>query len=309
MADPDGVLSVDGSDFPKKGKESVGVARQYCGRLGKVDNCQVGVFLGYASPKGYALLDRRLFIPEKWFSEEYRERRQKCQIPDDLCFKTKIELALEMIHELHRQGRFPAQWITCDEFFGRDSAFLDQLPTGISYFAEVLCNTRVWLKRPRAVLPRYSGRGRRPEKVKVSTPSRTVSALSKNHQLGWQTVHLAEGAKGPIVAEVTRLRVIESRNAAPGKEIWLFIRRSLDQKDIKYFVSNAPVDCSMEEMSRVCTLRWPIEQCFREGKSELGMDHYEHRSWEAWHRHMTFVFIAQLFLLRVRQKFKKKPRR
>lgn len=309
VADPHGVISVDGSDFPKKGRESVGVARQYCGRLGKVDNCQAGVFLAYTSSKGYALLDRRLFIPKKWFSEAYRERRQKCQMPQDLLFKTKIELALEMIQELHHQGRFPAQWITCDEFFGRDGAFLDHLPPGTSYFAEVPCNTRVWRKRPRTGLPRYSGRGRRPEKVKYTTPSQTVLAVSKNHQLVWQTVHLAEGSKGPIVAEVTRLRVIESRNTVPGKEIWLFIRRSLDKKEIKYFLSNAPMECTMEDMARVCTLRWPIEQCFQEGKSELGMDHYEHRSWEAWHRHMTFVFIAQLFLLLIRQKFKKKPPR
>jgi SRSO17 transposase len=117
---------------------------------------------------------------------------------------------------------------------------------------------------------------------------------------------LAEGAKGPVMADVARVRVTESRQSLPIREVWLFIRRSLDEKEYKYFLSNAPVDCDINEMCHVCTMRWPIEQCFQEGKSELGMDHYEHRSWIAWHRHMTFVFIAQLFLLLVRKKFKKK---
>ena len=116
---------------------------------------------------------------------------------------------------------------------------------------------------------------------------------------------MAEGAKGPIAAKVARLPVFESRNKLPGKQVWLFIRCSLDAHEIKYFLSNAPMDTPFEEMCHVCTMRWPIEQCFEEGKSELGMDHYEHRSWEAWHRHMTFVFMAQLFLLRVRHMFKK----
>jgi len=306
VADPQGVISVDGSDFPKKGKESVGVARQYCGRLGKVDNCQAGVFLAYSSPKGYALLDRRLFTPQIWFSQEYQERRQKCQMPEDLQFKTKLELAQEMIWQLYKEGQFPARWITCDEFFGRDGDFLDQLPKEISYFAEVPCSTHVWFKRPKTVIGKYAGKGPKPKKAKCLTKSKTVSELSKNKRLNWKTVCLAEGAKGPIMAEVVRIRVIESRNALPCQEIWLFIRRSLDKKEYKYFLSNAPLDCGMKEMCHVSTMRWPIEQCFQEGKSELGMDHYEHRSWIAWHRHMTFVFIAQLFLLLVRQNLKKK---
>ena len=116
---------------------------------------------------------------------------------------------------------------------------------------------------------------------------------------------MTEGAKGPIIAKVTRLRVISSRDGVPGKECWLFIRKTLQNNEIKYFLSNAPLEIAFEEMCRVCMLRWPIEQCFQEGKSYLGMSHYEHRSWEAWHRHMTFVFIAQLFLTRIGHKFKK----
>jgi SRSO17 transposase len=116
---------------------------------------------------------------------------------------------------------------------------------------------------------------------------------------------LDDGAKGPIIANIARLRVIESRDALPGEERWLFIRYCPESKSIKYFLSNAPENTPLEEFSRVCILRWPIEQCFKEGKSEIGMDQYEHRSWAAWHRHMTFVFLAQLFLLRLRHILKK----
>lgn len=123
----------------------------------------------------------------------------------------------------------------------------------------------------------------------------------------WQKVTVAEGAKGPIRAKVARVRVVESREGLPAQDLWLFIRRSLNDGQIKYVFSNAPEDIALQEMVRVSGLRWPIEQCFQEGKSEIGMDHYEHRSWNAWHRHMTFVFLAQLFLIRIRHRFKKKP--
>ena len=305
LAHEDGVLSVDSSEFPKKGTESVGVARQYCGRLGKTENCQSGVFLGYSGSKGYGLVDRRLFLPQIWFSEEYRERREKCKIPEETTFKTKITLALEMIQQQHKSGLFPGKWITCDEFFGRDSHFLDSLPKKLHYFAEVPRNTNVWLERPVVEIPPYSGRGPRPGKKRCKTKPVTVSELSKNKNLLWHKVVLAEGAKGPISAKVTRVRVFACRDKLPGKQIWLFIRRSMDSNKVSYFLSNAPIDTPFEEMCHVCTMRWPIEQCFEEGKSELGMDHYEHRSWQAWHRHMTLVFIAQLFLLRIRHKLKK----
>lgn len=308
LADPVGVISVDGCDFPKKGKESVGVARQYCGRLGKVDNCQAGVFLAYASPQGYALLDRRLFLPESWFSKEQKERRENCRIPDGTTFKTKTQLALEMIQQLHASALFPARWMTGDDSFGRSEDFLDQLPPGLLYLAHVPSDTRVWVKRPETVIPPYSGRGPHPKKAclkKGQPKALTVAAVAKDPSLHWQTVSLAEGAQGPIHAQVARLRVIESRNRLPGQERWLFLRRSLHSGEITYHLSNAPKETPLQEMIRVCTLRWPIEQCFQEGKSEIGMDHYEVRSWPAWHRHMTFVFLAQLFLLRLRHQLKK----
>ncbi len=311
VSDVAGVFSVDGSDFPKKGKESVGAARQYCGRLGKVDNCQAGVYVGYASLKGHVLLDRRLFLPERWFEPEYAERWKKCRIPEGTTFKTKPGLALEMIQSLRREGLFQARWVTGDDFFGRNSAFRDGLPEDLLYFLDIPSDTRVWKKRPAIVMPepfKNGRRARKPRLKKGEPASMPVSALAGDRCLHWETVTIAEGAKGPIRARVARIRVVESRDVLPGQELWLFVRKSLTDGEVKYSWSNAPVDIPLKEMVRVSGLRHPIEQCFQEGKSEIGMDHYEHRSWPAWHRHMTFVFLGQLFLLRIRHRFKKKPR-
>lgn len=310
LNEPGGVFSVDGSDFPKKGTESVGVGRQYCGRLGKVDNCQAGVFVAYSGAKGHALLDRKLFLPEQWFDNEHRERWEKCRIPKGTAFKTKPELALEMIQGLRREGLFEAQWVTGDDFFGRNQTFRDGLPEGMLFLLDVPSDTRVWKKRPRVHIPLSSRTGRPCKKAclrKGEPKAIPASALVQDHSLRWKTVDVAEGSKGTIRARVTRLRIVVSRDGLPGEDLWLFIRKSLSDSEVKYALSNAPEDIPLQEMIRVSTLRWPIEQCFQEGKSELGMDHYEHRSWDAWHRHMTFVFVAQLFLLRIRHRLKKKP--
>jgi SRSO17 transposase len=289
----DGVVQVDSSEFPKKGRESVGVARQYCGRLGKVDNCQSGVFLSYASDRGYGLLDRRLYMPKLWFSQEQKQRRQKCKVPEDLTFKTKPELAGEMLRALSLSGLFHFRWVACDTVFGQSEAFLQTVPLGTYYFAEVACTKQVW-KATDASGRRIGG-------------AHEVAAIARDSDLLWYKEKLAEGAKGPIVAEVSRLRVWVSEKADEQSQRWLFLRKDPFTRQIKYYLSNAPLDTPYQEMLRVCMLRWPVEQCFEEGKSELGMDHYEHRSWQGWHRHMTFVFLAQLFLLRMRLKLKKKP--
>jgi SRSO17 transposase len=290
----DGVVQVDSSEFGKKGRESVGVARQYCGRLGKIENCQSGVFLSYASSRGYALLDRRLYMPQSWFSDEQAQRRQKCKVPEELRFKTKPQLAAEMVAQLAMSGLFRFRWVVCDTVFGQSEEFLCCIPQGVHYLAEVARTRKVW------------------KACGVSADSqipaaRAVAEIAKEEDLLWYRVKLAEGAKGPIVAEASRLRVRLSAQCDEDKERWLFLRKDPFTGGISYFLSNAPLDTSYDEMLRVCTLRWPIEQCFEEGKSELGMDHYEHRSWPAWHRHMTFVFLAQLFLLRMRIALKKNP--
>jgi SRSO17 transposase len=308
IAAPEAMITADASDFAKKGKESVGVARQYCGAAGKVENCQSGVFVGYSSDRGYGLLSCRLYMPESWFSEEQQERRKANLVPEDLVFETKQQIALKLIHEIWATQRFPAQWIGVDAAFGSDIDFLNALPKELSYFAAIKSDTLVFTKKPKVGLPAYKGRGRRPRKLKILSgqpkPQR-VSDIAKSDRLCFKPLVFAEGAKGPIIASAARLRVYLSRDGLPvGDPQWLFVRKNIDG-ELKYAISNAPKEVSLSELIKASIMRWPIEQCFQEGKSQVGMDCYEHRSWPAWHRHMIYVFLALHFLLRIRLRFKK----
>jgi len=308
IADPEGMINVDSCEFVKKGKDSVGVSRQYCGAIGKVENCQSGVFVGYSSKKGYGLLTSRLYMPQIWFSPQYAQRRKDNLVPKDLRFQTKLEIALELIHQVTQTKLFPAQWIGCDATFGSDAHFLKSLPEGLYYFADVRSDTQVFLKKPKVRVPAYSGRGRKPKRPRLSSAQpqpKTIATLARSGKYRWESVVLAEGAKGPILAKVTRLRVYPARNGLPQEDpVWLFIRTSPDGKT-KFSLSNAPIDMPLSEMCKASIMRWPIEQCFEEGKGQLGMDHYEHRSWPAWHRHMIYVFLGLHFMLQLRVQFKK----
>lgn len=310
IGSPDGMINVDSSEFIKKGKESVGVARQYCGAAGKVDNCQSGVFVGYSSEKGYGLLTCRLYMPEIWFTDEYAKRRKDNWVPEDLVFQTKLQIALDLINKTVESNLFPAKWLGCDATFGSDLNFLQSLPESLYYFASIRSDTYVFVEKPEIGFPPYKGRGPYPKKLCVlpgEPQAQTVAQLAQSEKLCWKSVVLAEGSKGPIIAKVARIRVYLSRNGLPEEQpLWLFIRRNSDGQQ-KYALSNAPEDIPFSELCTASTMRWPIEQCFKEGKDQIGMDHYEHRSWPAWHRHMIYVFLALHFLLRLRIRFKKKP--
>ena len=293
IGEEDGMLNVDSTEIAKKGKESVGVARQYCGSLGKRENCQSGVFAGYSSRIGYGLVDRRLFVPEVWFTEPYAERREKCKIPGGMEFQTKIQIALNLLEKQVRKGLLGTRWIGCDSFFGTSRWFRDTVAGwGKLYLAEIRSTILVWPAGDAA------------EKQQAQA----VSQIAKRESTEWDRVILAEGSKGPIVAHVSIQRVRENEEKGrAGKEMWLIIRRFEGGK-VKYYLSNAPKDIPHEELRRALLMRWPIEQCFEDGKRYLGMDHYEHRNWRSWHRHMLYVFLAQLFLLRIRLAAKKKLR-
>jgi len=308
IADTTAMITVDSSEFLKKGTESVGVARQYCGRYGKVDNCQSGVFVGYTSKKDYGLLTGRLYMPEAWFTEEYRERREFNLVPEALVFQTKPEIAAELIGNMERTNLFPSKWIGADATFGSDWEFLDSLPQDKYYFAAIKSNARVVIADPKVGLLSYSGRGRRPTKPRlIRGKIYTVARLAHSKRLVWKKVILAEGAKGPIFASVARLRVYPIQHDLPREAaVWLFLRR-MEDGQLKYAFSNAPETMPFVELCEAATMRWPIEQCFQDGKSEVGMDQYEHRSWTAWHRHMLYVFLALQFLLRLRLRLKKSP--
>jgi len=309
LGEPDGLLILDGSDFPKKGSESAGVARQYCGALGKTDNCQAGLFLCYASSRGATLFDADLFLPESWFTEKQKaERWPACRIPEDRTFKTKPDIGAAMINAVFERGQLPIRWVLADEFFGRDSAFRASIPSAYSYFIQVPCNTRVWVDRPKVEEVEFKRKGKlykRLRIVKGQPRPRELRELADDSNLVWEQVTLKEGAKGPIEAEVTRVRGVDVQNKLPGTDVWAFFRRNPVTKELQYYLSSASAQTPMEVLVRVCPLRWTIEICFRETKNELGMDHYEVRSWTGWHHHMTLVMLAHHFLLRARLRLKK----
>ena len=304
LNEPNGILTVDSSEFVKKGSHSVGVARQYCGRLGKVDNCQSGVFIGYASPKGYGLIDSQLYMPKAWFTPAYAERRKHTWVPEGLEFQTKPQIALALIERLRRSQVFTARWVCCDAAFGANPEFLAALPEDLYYFAAIASSTLLCQRKPNLAVPEYGGRGRPPIKARRLPGQDQPLPVSKlAHRLRFKSVHLGESAKGPLWAKVACCRVYRADDEQP---MWLFVRKHEDGA-IKYALSNAPVDTSFKTLCQVSLMRWPIEQCFQEGKSQLGMNHYEHRSWPAWHRHMTYVFLALHFLIRLRIHLKKSP--
>jgi SRSO17 transposase len=313
LGEPDAVLILDGSGFPKRGPASAGVAPQYCGALGKIANCQEGVFAVYASSHGYAFVDGRLYVPERWFGDAYAERRKACGLPTELSFQTEPEIALTMVADSLAVGRLPFRWVTADEHFGEIPAFLDGIAaTGKWYQVEVPKDTRVWLRTPpvQPPGPGLLGRPRLHPRVAPSAP-RPVELQALATQLprtAWQRWTIKEGSRGPLEADFAFVRVTAVRDTLPGPRLWATFRRPLaDPTEVKYYLSNAPAQCRYAELVRVTGLRWPIETAIEEGKGEVGQDHYEVRSWLGWHHHMLQSFQAHLFLVRLRLVFKKKP--
>lgn len=314
LGEPEGVVIVDGSGFPKQGGHSVGVAWQYCGHLGKLANCQQGVFAVYASRQGYAFLDERLYLPGKWFTADYQERWKACGIPDTLSFQTEPALGLEMITDLVRRAVVPFRWVTADETYGKSPGFLDGIAALDKwYLVEVPADTRVWLRTPpmeppgRSLLgpprihPRVTRTAPRPLEMRELITSLPRSA--------WQRRVIKEGSRGPIVAEFAFLRATPVRDDLPGPRSWAIVRRTLGpQPEVKFYLSNAPTTCPRQEFVRVSGLRWPVETALEEVKSEVGMEHYETRTWAGWHHHMTLSILDHLFLIRLRLVFQKKSR-
>jgi len=305
LGEPDGVLIVDGSDFPKQSTASVGGARQYCGALGTIANCQAGVVLASASRKGYTLVDRRLYMPADWFTPAYAPRRTRCGVPADLAFRTAPQLAWEMIDAVRARGHLPLGWVVCDEGFGKNPTFLARLEqAGVRYLAEVPCHTRVWRRRPevepagrgRTGRPRTDARGvggaRRPQRVDDVARRLPASA--------WRDYVIKDGAQGVIRAAFACLRVHPVRNRVPGPESGLVLRRTVDGREVKYYLSNAPRTTRPRALVPTSGMRWPIERAFAECTDELGMDHYETRTWRGWHHHQTMTLLAHHFLVRIR---------
>ena len=300
---PEGALIFDESGFAKKGKESIGVGRQYCGTLGKVDNCQVGVFAAYASEVGYSLVDKRLFIPEKWFEDEYKERRKKCKLPADTVFRTKPQLAAEMLNSLAEEGILPFKYILGDSIYGISPDFIEAADALVdtTYFVSIPSNTLCWLKSPMTVKKKYKYKGKqRTKTVLVDTEQKPISlsTLAKNtNSFFWYRRKVSEGTKGPIVYEFTRRKVRLSADGLPQKEVWAIIRRSIGKNsEYSFFISNASTSARLPLFVWLSGIRWAIEQCFEETKSELGMDQYEVRKFPGWHHHIITCILGHFFL-------------
>jgi SRSO17 transposase len=275
---------IDGSGFVKRGTASVGVERQWCGRLGKKENCQVGVFLLGVTPAGSALLDHQLYLPEAWAADA--DRRNKTRVPPEIAFQTKPEIAAALV----ARSSVHFDWLIADEEYGRDGGFLDALEGSHQrYLVEVPANTTVWPDKPLRKTP--------DELVwQVSQLARTIPAKA------WRVIPLREGAKGPLALEFARLRVWSVRHRRAGPQVWLVIRRSLEAvPEVKYYVSNAERDVTLETMAMVTGSRWRVEEFLEDAKGQLGMAHYETRSWTSWHHHMSLVALAHLYVVQTRR--------
>ena len=299
----DGVLVFDPSGFPKSGRESVGVARQWCGRLGKVDNCQVAIYLGYVSRKGHTLVDTRLYLPKEWTKD--KARLDKAGVPKtSRAYRTRHQLALEMLE--HNGAALPHRWIAGDDEMGRPSWFRRRLDAlGEQYLLAVPSNTSM---RDMAVEPpEYSGRSRRPQR-----PWQHVEAWSQSlDDTAWHRIDVRDGSKGPLVVEAVKRRVVSrTHRRQQGAQETLVVIRYRDRAQaqvvkVDYYLSNAAPETSLEEFARVAKAEHRIEECLQRSKSEAGLADYEVRNWTGWQHHQTLSLLATWFLVQETDRGKK----
>jgi SRSO17 transposase len=299
LGEPDGVLVFDPSGFPKKGDASVGVQRQWCGRLGKIDNCQVGVYLAYVSRREHALVDMRLFLPKLWAGD--RRRRKRAGVPKAIRFQTRHELALQMLDE--HGAVLPHQWIAGDDEMGRSTRFRQALREREErYLLCVPSNTLI--RDLQAPPPPYRGRGPRPQ---PPWPRADVWAAAQPAAV-WHTVDVRDGAKGPLVVQVVavRVRARTERRSGPEETLVVFRARQEDGAwKYDYTLSNAPADTPLPEWARVFKAEHRIEECLQRAKGEAGLADYEVRTWQGWHHHQVLSLIATWFLTQETRRGKK----
>jgi SRSO17 transposase len=309
LNDAQGVYILDETAAAKQGLRSVGVARQYSGTLGRVANCQVGVFLAYASPHGHALLDGDLYLPQQWIDD--RERCENAGVPEQTKMQTKGELALALLQRVRQEGHLQGQWVTGDAVYGSDPALRDGVEqAGLYYVFEVRSNEWVFTTQAVSAVPAWSGKGRKPVRARLvdgSAGPQTVATLAAGvKQEQWQSLTVAEGAQGPRRYQFYRQRVWECRDGLPRRECWLLLRRNLDGSELKYCLSNAPQTSTLLQLGQVGAMRWNIETEFELTKSEAGLVEYEVRSWDGWYHHMTMALLAAAFLLQMQQEWGEK---
>jgi SRSO17 transposase len=281
LSDPAGVLVLDETGFLKKGRHSVGVARQYSGTAGRIENCQIGVFLGYASQRGHALIDRRLYLPKDWIEDG--ERRKAAGIPDDVEFATKPKIGIAMVKAALNAG-VPCAWVLGDAVYGSDKTLRVMLERRDKpYVLSIRGNERLMMGD-----------------FRTHTAEDLAASLTMDQ---WRRLPAGQGSKGPRLYDWARLRLF--RLQSPPWDHWLLIRRSIsDPMDMAFYVTFGPHETELKELAAVAGLRWTIEECFQSAKGETGLDHCEARSWHGWHRHMTLSMLALAFLAGLRARLK-----
>ena len=302
LGHPEAVWVVDGSDFPKQGRKSVGVARQYCGRLGKVANCQAGMFLAYVSPLGRALVDKRLYLPESWTRDT--ERCRAAGVPERRrTYRSKTELALEVLERALARGHLRADWVAGDDAFGMSPSFREGLSDlGMRYVLDVPAGFTVWPLKPEWTAPPYQGRGA-PRKPRLKggqrrTMTEVADAIPDE---AWREITVAQGSQGPRTYRFSAQRMRATSRRKPGEIHWAVYRQNLDGSEPRYYLSNAPEGTPLETLAYVSGSRWRIETEFEAEKSEVGLDEYETRTWAGWHHHVALCLVAGAFLLSLQQ--------
>jgi len=279
LGDPGGVLVVDETGFLKKGNKSAGVQRQYSGTAGRIENCQVGVFLTYASPKGRALVDRELYLPKEWAADA--ARRAEGHVPEQVGFHTKPQLAQQMLARAVDAG-VPAGWVTADEVYGGDArlrAFLEE--RDLAYVLAVKATQPLWAQAAQG-----------PAEVPACELIAGLPARA------WRRLSAGDGAKGPRVYDWARVGL--TRPGWPGRGFWLLARRRLSDGELAFYACFGPARTTLAELVRVAGTRLAVEECFQAGKGQVGLDHYQVRRYDAWYRHTSLAMAAQGFLAAVR---------
>jgi SRSO17 transposase len=280
LSDPRAVLVIDETGFLKQGTKSVGVKRQYSGTAGRIENCQIGVFLTYAAPEGHVLLDRELSLPREW--AEDAERRQEAGVPQQVTFATKPQLARHMLARAFAAG-VPAAWVTGDSIYGGDRRLRVWLEQQEQPFVLAVTSAEPLF----ALLAGHFGQPRA-DRIATHIPPDD-----------WQRLSAGQGAKGPRLYDWARVRLARLQLTAEERrwEHWLLVRRSRsDPTELAYYVVFAPAGTSLRTLARVAGERWRIEQSFELAKGEVGLDHYEVRRWDGWYRHMTLAMFALAYL-------------
>jgi SRSO17 transposase len=304
----DGVLVLSEYGFPKKGLTSAGVVRQYCGLFDKIENCQVGVFACYATKAGYALLDKRLFVPEKWFTNTYESAKRKCGVPDNLTFLTKSQLAADILDRLDENGIIEFKYVMANSSHWDIESLVEAVERrpGTFYFfslpAAATCTLQQGLGKTGNRSVEYfsqeaSSKGRR-DLITIEDVARSISSYF------WYRWKILEENKGFVAYEFAKKPIVLYNQGHAFRNLWLVIKRSLAGKPTyQYFVSNAPSGTRLNDFAWLSGIDWSFDRCFREAKTQLGMDQYELRKYTGWNHHMLACMLVHFFLWHINVKY------